>query len=65
MPNEKPLSLDTLKQYQRGLARWENEGGSGAPAETTRSEAPGLDQYPLWFDAMGASADSPERACNI
>jgi hypothetical protein len=65
MPNEKPLSVDPLRQYHRGLARWENEGGSAAPAETTRSEAQVLDQYPLWCEAVEANADSPESACNI
>jgi hypothetical protein len=60
MPDEEPLSVDALRQYQRGIARWENEGGSGVPAETGRSEAPAPDQHPL-----EASADSTDRAGSI
>jgi hypothetical protein len=60
MPDEEPLSVDAFRQYQRGIARWENEGGSGVPAETGRSEAPAPDKHPLQ-----ASADSTDRAGSI
>jgi hypothetical protein len=69
MRTGKPLSVDAWKQYQRGLSRWENEGGSGPPSETTNPLAltfnkaglphnvPGLPH-----NVAGATADSRERA---
>jgi hypothetical protein len=64
MPTEESVSADTLRLYQRGLARWENEGGSGAPAETARSEAPALNWPPLCCDVAESIADSQERTRN-
>jgi hypothetical protein len=61
MRTVKPLSDGAWKQYQRGLSRWENEGGSGPPAETRHPRALTFNKPELLRDAAGAAADSRER----
>jgi hypothetical protein len=58
MTTEEPLSDDAVKQYQRGLSRWENEGGTGRPAETRQPRALTFNKPELLPDA---AADSRER----
>lgn len=53
-----PISINACKQYQRGLSRWENEGGSGPGSETKNPRGPTLNKSGLPHDAAGAVAGS-------
>lgn len=60
MTTEEPLSEDAWKQYQRGLSRWENEGGSGPPTKPRHPRALTFNKRDLLRDAAGAGTDSRE-----
>ena len=62
MRTGKPFAVDAGKQCQRELSRWENEGGSGPPSETTDPRGLTFNKPGLPHDAAGAIADSRERA---
>ena len=53
MSDEKPLDSEAVKQREKALSRWENEGGSGPPEKTASAGK-------LVFNAS-MPAPNPER----